>query len=330
MSLEHTRIGSGPPLLLVHGVGSRREAWGPVLPLLAEHRDVIAVDLPGFGMTPLRRGPGHHADRAGAHPRAVLRGHRDPAAARGRQLPRRLGRAGARQAGPRRVRHRAVARRALADMSACTRASRSAACATSRGRSAPASDLLSRIAPLRMALSANVFGRPWKVPRQVLVDESIAMSKCEGYDHVLEAAADLRFAGGMTIDVPVTIAFGHRDVMLGPGCRLREELPAQTRWLQPRGWGHMPTYDDPRGRREPAARGFRDRRGRPDAAREVRLTASLSRRPRRRAWVRRRGRPRMPTVPNRSRPAGPGPRACGRPRPCRCASSRSPPCCATW
>jgi hypothetical protein len=36
-------------------------------------------------------------------------------------------------------------------------------------------------------------------------------------------------------------------VILGPGCRVREELPAHTRWLTPRGWGHLPMWDDPAG-----------------------------------------------------------------------------------
>lgn len=41
--------GHGEPLLLIHGVGMRLEAWGPqIAPLSATHR-VIAVDMPGHG-----------------------------------------------------------------------------------------------------------------------------------------------------------------------------------------------------------------------------------------------------------------------------------------
>jgi pimeloyl-ACP methyl ester carboxylesterase len=46
------RRGSGTPLVLVHGIGSRWEVWLPVLDTLAAHHDVIAVDLPGFGVSP--------------------------------------------------------------------------------------------------------------------------------------------------------------------------------------------------------------------------------------------------------------------------------------
>jgi pimeloyl-ACP methyl ester carboxylesterase len=50
--LEHVRRGSGEPLLLVHGLGGERVIWEPVLDLLAAERDVIAVDMPGFGASP--------------------------------------------------------------------------------------------------------------------------------------------------------------------------------------------------------------------------------------------------------------------------------------
>ena len=51
------RHGSGEPLVLVHGVTHRRQAWYPVLDLLTPHREVVLVDLPGHGDSPpLRTG----------------------------------------------------------------------------------------------------------------------------------------------------------------------------------------------------------------------------------------------------------------------------------
>lgn len=42
-------IGTGPRLLLLHGVGLRAEAWGAVWPHLAHRFRLIMVDLPGHG-----------------------------------------------------------------------------------------------------------------------------------------------------------------------------------------------------------------------------------------------------------------------------------------
>ena len=52
VTLNHIRRGNGSPLLLVHGLGAGWRSWTPILDRLAEHREVIAVDLPGFGDTP--------------------------------------------------------------------------------------------------------------------------------------------------------------------------------------------------------------------------------------------------------------------------------------
>src|SRR4051794_29880719 len=52
MKLAHTRTGSGDPVVLIHGVGSFARAWKPVIEAMRGERDVIALDLPGFGGSP--------------------------------------------------------------------------------------------------------------------------------------------------------------------------------------------------------------------------------------------------------------------------------------
>ena len=52
MDLAYDRTGTGEPLVLIHGLGHRRQGWDAVLPRLAEERDVIAVDLPAMGESP--------------------------------------------------------------------------------------------------------------------------------------------------------------------------------------------------------------------------------------------------------------------------------------
>ena len=53
MRLHHHREGEGQPLALLHGIGSRWQMWRPVLPALAAEHDVVALDLPGFGASPM-------------------------------------------------------------------------------------------------------------------------------------------------------------------------------------------------------------------------------------------------------------------------------------
>ncbi len=52
MDLNHKRVGSGPPLLLIHGLAGNRNSFDPILDALAAQRTVIAVDLPGCGQSP--------------------------------------------------------------------------------------------------------------------------------------------------------------------------------------------------------------------------------------------------------------------------------------
>jgi pimeloyl-ACP methyl ester carboxylesterase len=46
------RTGDGPPLVLLHPLGADRRVWDPIVDRLSEVRDVIALDIPGFGESP--------------------------------------------------------------------------------------------------------------------------------------------------------------------------------------------------------------------------------------------------------------------------------------
>lgn len=48
-------LGEGPPLVFVHGLSGSWTNWMEQLPIFAQERRVIAMDLPGFGFSPMPR-----------------------------------------------------------------------------------------------------------------------------------------------------------------------------------------------------------------------------------------------------------------------------------
>lgn len=51
------RLGRGPGLLLIHGTGASTHSWRGLVPLLAPHFELLAVDLPGHAFTQAARSP---------------------------------------------------------------------------------------------------------------------------------------------------------------------------------------------------------------------------------------------------------------------------------
>ena len=65
MRIAWERHGSGPPLLLIHGLGYARWGWEPVLPRLAERFEVLLFDNRGIGESDTPPGPYTVAELAG-------------------------------------------------------------------------------------------------------------------------------------------------------------------------------------------------------------------------------------------------------------------------
>lgn len=63
--------GGGPSLLLIHGLGGSRRSWDTIASQLAEHRRVVAIDLPGHGASAVEAGSGTFAGLAGSVERFI-------------------------------------------------------------------------------------------------------------------------------------------------------------------------------------------------------------------------------------------------------------------
>lgn len=50
--IAHRRVGNGPPLVLIHGLGATGAIWDPVIDLLRDQRELLIIDMPGFGASP--------------------------------------------------------------------------------------------------------------------------------------------------------------------------------------------------------------------------------------------------------------------------------------
>jgi len=57
--VRYGEIGSGPPLVLIHGFLVSHKEWLPMVPLLAKQFRLILPDLPGFGASEKRAGDGY-------------------------------------------------------------------------------------------------------------------------------------------------------------------------------------------------------------------------------------------------------------------------------
>lgn len=77
--------GEGPPILLVHGLGGSWRNWLENIPFLSDSHRVVALDLPGFGLSPMPEKPIsmaaygdlilRFADAVGLGPQTFLVGH---------------------------------------------------------------------------------------------------------------------------------------------------------------------------------------------------------------------------------------------------------------
>ncbi|MFJ3221823.1 alpha/beta fold hydrolase [Streptomyces sp. NPDC086783] len=247
VTLSYTRVGTGEPLLLLHGIGHHRQAWDPVLHILAAERDVIAVDLPGFGESPaLPDGLTHDLATMNAALSAfcdALDLDRPHVAGNslGGLLALGLGRdklvRSVTALSPAGFWTQAERRYAFGVLTAM----RHAACRLPL----PLVERLSRTAAGRTVLTSSIYARPHRRSPEAVVAETLALAHAEGFSETLRAGITVRFTDDVP-GVPVTVAWGTRDRLLvrRQGVRAKRIIP-RARLVRLPGCGHVPMNDDP-------------------------------------------------------------------------------------
>ncbi|WP_199552077.1 alpha/beta fold hydrolase [Streptomyces sp. N35] len=247
VSVVYRREGSGDPVLLLHGIGHHHQAWDPVFGILAAERDVIAVDLPGFGASPALP-DGFAYDLANFVP-ALSALCKALDIERPHVVGNSLGGLLALEMGREKL-VRSVT--ALSPAGFWTQAERRYAFGTllamHRGAKLlplPAIERLSRSAAGRAALTSTIYARPGRRSPEAVVAETLALREATGFHATLAAGRGVQWSDDVD-SVPVTIGWGTRDRLLlrRQGVRAKRAIPG-ARLIALRGCGHVPMNDDP-------------------------------------------------------------------------------------
>lgn len=229
------------PLLLLHGLGASRVVWEPVIRLLEGEREVVVLDMPGFGAAPplpagVEPSPANLA--AAIHARCEELGARRPHVAGnslGGWVALEMGREGW-----------------AASVTALSPAGLWRAPLGPRrrdphrwaGRVRPLVSLALRFRRPREAMLATFAAHPERVPVRQGSELVLGWIDASGYRGANRAMRTHLFdPDGYPDDVPVTIAWGEHDRLVGPPKPARR--PAGARFLVLPGVGHTPTWDDP-------------------------------------------------------------------------------------
>lgn len=238
--VSYDRAGSGQPLVLIHGLGGSRRIWSPVIGRLTAARDVVAVDLPGFGES-------------------------DPLPAGERPTAARLGRAVSELCESLGLERPHLAGNSLGAWAALEMAKDGQAtsvCAISPAglwrrplgpRRRDARVLGRRLGPLlpallssaraRRALLQTTLARPERLTPAEARGLVFDWLRSPGYDAANEEMRSHVFEHPERVQVPTTVAWGSEDRLVAPP--RRERMPPGSRYVVLKGCGHTPTWDDP-------------------------------------------------------------------------------------
>ena len=245
-AVNFTRQGAGDPILLLHGLGGNTASWDGVADELARTNEVVAVDLPGHGASPVRRDARTFGGIADAIADFIRAERLEGVSAVGMSLGGRValemarrGLVGATVAlapgGFWNDRERQYLKASLLASGRLVRLVR---------RALP---VLTRTKAGRAALLAQISARPGQVPPDVALRELGSFAATPTFDDLVHDLAEGPVQDGTdSTPGPVTIVWGRKDRLLLPrqAKQAMEAFPtAQLQWVED--CGHYIAWDAP-------------------------------------------------------------------------------------
>jgi pimeloyl-ACP methyl ester carboxylesterase len=237
--LNYVRRGIGEPLVLIHPLGAELVVWEPVFGRLARERDVIAVDLPGFGRSPALSNGSLPTPRTLAGSVAAFLDELDVGSVHvaGNSL------------GGWVALELAKTRRVLSVAGLCTAGlwkrplgPRPGGDVRRLGRTLlPVLPALLRSERGRRLLLRSAVAWPERVPADAAARLVRSYVSSPGFDAANSAMRADVFSGVEDISAPVTLGWAEHDRLVG---RPRAKVPGW-REVTLHGCGHIPTWDDP-------------------------------------------------------------------------------------
>ena len=231
----------------MHGIGSCWRCWDPIVPLLREHHEVIALDLPGYGESPALEGePSVYAITDALDEALVAAGlegsHLVGNSMGGWIVAELAGRGRAKSvvaiapAGLMSPKEMAWTKGLLAPTQKISK------------RLAPHADRLARTRAGRALLMGQVHSRPWRTEADSVAHQLRMLANSESFADTL-AWVERKGAQPRdldTIDCPFRILWGTRDLILPYRQAKRwETIVPGAELVTLDGLGHLPMPDDP-------------------------------------------------------------------------------------
>jgi pimeloyl-ACP methyl ester carboxylesterase len=237
VTIAYTRTGCGPALVLLHPLGADRHVWKPVIGRLQEQREVIAIDLPGFGESPPLAGarptPRALAAAVGAHlesigiPRPAIAGN-----SLGGWVALELGLSGA-------ARH--VTAIAPAGLWPEPLVPKHGIAHPVARAVLPVAQRLASTSPGRSLLLRGSVAHPRRVPADDAIHLVRAYALAPGFTDVNDAMRARRFDGLERIRCPITLVWPDHDRLI----QRPVWVPDRIDNVVLRDSGHIPMWDSP-------------------------------------------------------------------------------------